>query len=110
MNKTETTPPNVLKTLSKEIYETTCKSELLPITVEKARILIDDISQDYFDKYDPENEKDLDYIKGYFELYRLKTNIFLDYFWKIEQTANELCDELCCIHSALRSDMNAGIR
>lgn len=102
MNKTETTPPNVVKTLNNEIYELSCNSEFLPIVVEKARILIDDISQCFFDEYDPNDKKDLDYIQAYFKQYRTKTDIFLDYFWQIEEKANELCDRLCHIHNVLR--------
>lgn len=56
----------------------------------KANLLIQGITQEYFQMYDPRKEKDMVFIRHYFENKSLYAEMLSDYLWKAKCIAGDL--------------------
>lgn len=74
--------------------ELTDAATLLQIAVEKMRCLIDDVSQEYFDQYDPNEKEDVPYIIYAFNKQRVRMDMLVDYLYEVEKKTDYIYDNL----------------
>lgn len=81
----------------------------LDISLEKIRCLVDDVSQDYFDQYDPNDKKDVPYIIYDFNRQRVRMDMLVDYLHTVEQKSELIYSALDTHYCILKERKGATV-